>query len=54
MQLKKIRCAVLGLGRQGFRHAENLAYRIPGAELSAVVDTVEERARKIAEDWGIP
>lgn len=54
MKLKKIRCAVLGLGRQGFRHAENLAFRVPGAELSAVVDTVEERARKIAEDWGIP
>jgi scyllo-inositol 2-dehydrogenase (NAD+) len=49
----RIRCAVLGLGRQGFRHAENLAFRVPGAELAAVVDAVEERSRKTAADLGV-
>ena len=34
--MKKIRVAIAGLGRLGRVHAENLAFRIPNAELCAV------------------
>jgi myo-inositol 2-dehydrogenase/D-chiro-inositol 1-dehydrogenase len=33
---------VVGLGRLGKRHAENLAYRVPGAALVAVCSPLEE------------
>ncbi len=36
--MKKLQCAVIGLGRLGFHHATNLAGRIPAAELVAVSD----------------
>src|ERR1700756_5726014 len=32
---KPVRVGVVGLGRLGKRHAENLAYRVPGATLAA-------------------
>jgi len=50
----KVRCAVLGLGRLGYWHAENLAHRIPQAELLMVVDTRKELAEKIAAELGVP
>lgn len=50
----KIRCAVLGLGRLGYWHAENLANRIPGAELALVVDPIEGRAEQVARELGVP
>lgn len=41
----KLRLGVVGLGRLGKRHAENLAYRVPGAALVAACSPVEaERA----------
>jgi scyllo-inositol 2-dehydrogenase (NAD+) len=49
-----IRCAVLGLGRLGYWHAENLSQRVKGAELVAVVDPMEGRAEKVARDLGVP
>lgn len=51
---KKIRCAVLGLGRLGYWHAENLATKISGAELITVSDPLEGRAEQVARDLGIP
>ena len=38
----KLRLGVVGLGRLGKRHAENLAYRVPGATLVAACSPVEE------------
>ncbi|MDR2434464.1 MAG: Gfo/Idh/MocA family oxidoreductase [Treponema sp.] len=37
-----LRCGVIGLGRLGFRHAQNLAGRIENARLTAVSDPLEE------------
>lgn len=51
---KKIRCAVLGLGRLGYWHAENLSHRVKGAELVAVVDPLEGRAKQVAQELGVP
>jgi myo-inositol 2-dehydrogenase/D-chiro-inositol 1-dehydrogenase len=38
----RLRVGVVGLGRLGKRHAENLAYRVPGAALVAACSPVEE------------
>jgi predicted dehydrogenase len=46
---KHVRCLVVGLGRIGRVHAENLKYRVKGAELVAVVDVVEDVARGVGE-----
>jgi scyllo-inositol 2-dehydrogenase (NAD+) len=50
---EKIRCAVLGLGRLGYWHAENLANRITSAQLVSVVDPLEGRAEQVARELGI-
>ncbi|MFC7440303.1 inositol 2-dehydrogenase [Laceyella putida] len=51
---KKIRCAVFGLGRLGYWHAENLSQRVKGAELVAVADPLEGRAKQVAHELGVP
>ncbi|WOD19372.1 Gfo/Idh/MocA family oxidoreductase [Paraburkholderia kirstenboschensis] len=38
----RLRLGVVGLGRLGKRHAENLAYRVPDAELVAACSPLEE------------
>ncbi|WP_100331163.1 Gfo/Idh/MocA family oxidoreductase [Bacillus xiapuensis] len=48
-----IRCAVLGLGRLGYWHAENLAFNIKGAELVSVIDPLEGRAEQVARELGV-
>lgn len=44
-----IKCVVVGLGRIGRIHAENLRYRVEGAELVAVVDVIEGIAKEVGE-----
>lgn len=46
--------ALIGAGRIGRLHAENLRRRLPDAEVVAVADVVEEAARKLAAELGIP
>ena len=41
--MDKVRIGVVGLGRLGIRHAENLAVRTPGARLAAVCALEPER-----------
>lgn len=50
----KIRCAVLGLGRLGYWHAENLAYKIPESSLEMVVDLIPGRAEEVARKLQVP
>lgn len=45
---------LIGAGRAGMIHARNFASRVPHAKMTAVVDTVEEAARKAAEELAIP
>ncbi|WP_342048378.1 inositol 2-dehydrogenase [Bacillus sp. OTU530] len=49
---EKIRCAIFGVGRLGYVHAENLAARIKGAELVTVVASRKESAEKAARELG--
>jgi predicted dehydrogenase len=48
------RIVVVGLGRIGRLHAGNLAERVVHAELMAVVDALEPRARSVGELYGVP
>lgn len=51
---KRARIAVVGLGRIGRLHVDNLATRVPGAALAAVVDPIEPLARNLAARYGAP
>jgi myo-inositol 2-dehydrogenase/D-chiro-inositol 1-dehydrogenase len=50
--LKPVRVAVLGVGRIGRLHAENLAWRVPGARLVAVADVRRSAAEECAARLG--
>jgi UDP-N-acetyl-2-amino-2-deoxyglucuronate dehydrogenase len=52
---KPYRFGLLGCGRIAVRHSELLGSgQIAGAELGAVCDIVEEKARRIGEKYGVP
>ncbi|WRU97102.1 Gfo/Idh/MocA family oxidoreductase [Priestia filamentosa] len=51
--MKKVKVGIVGLGRLGRQHAENLAFRIPNCELIAVCSIIEEEAKKAQEEWGV-
>jgi myo-inositol 2-dehydrogenase/D-chiro-inositol 1-dehydrogenase len=50
---QKINIGLIGAGRIGRVHAENLAYRIPEANLMAVADVFLEAAERCAADFQI-
>ena len=51
---QKLNIGLIGAGRIGRVHAENLAYRIPEAELVAVADVSFAAAEKLAADYHVP
>ena len=51
---EKINVGIIGAGRIGRVHAENLMYRVPEANLVAVSDVFVEAAQKLAAELGIP
>jgi myo-inositol 2-dehydrogenase/D-chiro-inositol 1-dehydrogenase len=50
----QVNVGLIGAGRIGRVHAENLAYRIPEVNLVAVADVFLEAAQKCAADYRIP
>lgn len=50
----EMRVGLIGAGRIGRVHAENLAYRIPEADLVAVSDIFAEAAHKLAAKLSVP
>lgn len=52
--VEKVKCAVLGLGRLGWRHAENLVVRVPDAQVVAVADIAPGRAAAFAQQYDVP
>ncbi|MBQ9388771.1 MAG: inositol 2-dehydrogenase [Synergistaceae bacterium] len=50
---KKLKVAVIGAGRIGKLHANNLKTRVPCAELAAISDVYEPAAKELAENLGI-
>lgn len=51
---KKLRIGVIGAGRIGKLHSNNLVSRVPGAELAAISDVYEPAAKELAEKLGVP
>jgi len=51
--LDKVRFVLVGAGRAGMVHGRNLTGYIPEAELVAIVDIDESRARQSAEEVGV-
>lgn len=51
---RKLRIGVIGAGRIGKLHSNNLATRVPNAELAAVSDVYEPAAKELAEKLGVP
>ena len=52
--MEKVKIGVIGLGRLGYKHAENLAFKIPNAELTAVCAMEVDRLEQVKKDWGVP
>jgi scyllo-inositol 2-dehydrogenase (NAD+) len=50
--MTELRIAVVGAGRMGLNHAENLAHRIHGARLAAVTTSSTERAEAVRRCCG--
>jgi myo-inositol 2-dehydrogenase/D-chiro-inositol 1-dehydrogenase len=50
---ERINVGIIGTGRIGRLHAENLMYRIAEADLLAVSDIFKEAAEKVAAEFGI-
>jgi|Deesub1362A_J573_1020465.scaffolds.fasta_scaffold01868_9 myo-inositol 2-dehydrogenase/D-chiro-inositol 1-dehydrogenase len=51
---KKLKIGLIGAGRIGRLHAQNLAHHVPGVELCAVADVIEEAAVELSQKLGIP
>jgi len=49
----RVRIGIVGLGRLGRRHAENLARRVPGAELVAACSPVDEERAWAQQELGV-
>jgi myo-inositol 2-dehydrogenase/D-chiro-inositol 1-dehydrogenase len=49
-----VNIGVIGAGRIGTLHTEHLVYRVPGANVLAVSDIVEEAAQRCAARLGVP
>jgi len=52
--LSKVKIGIIGAGRIGRLHAENLVQRVPDAEVVAIADVVREAAEQCAKRLGIP
>jgi myo-inositol 2-dehydrogenase/D-chiro-inositol 1-dehydrogenase len=51
---KSVNVGLIGAGRIGRVHAENLAYRIPSVNLATVTDIIADSAKQCAADYQIP
>jgi myo-inositol 2-dehydrogenase/D-chiro-inositol 1-dehydrogenase len=50
--LDKARLGIIGLGRLGRKHAENVHYRIPNAELTAICSAVQQELDEVGREMG--
>ncbi len=51
--MRKLKMGIVGLGRLGKKHAENIAFRVPNAELLAVCSIKQEEVDEAQRSWGI-
>ena len=50
---RQVGVGVIGAGNMGRIHATNIATSIPNAKVVAVADVLEDRAKKLAADFGV-
>ena len=50
----KVKVGIIGAGRIGKLHAENLSFHVREAEVVAIADIFEEAAQKAAQEYAIP
>jgi len=48
--MDKVKIGIIGLGRLGRKHAENIHYRIPNAELTGICSAVEEELNSVKDE----
>ncbi len=51
--MKKIKFGMVGLGRLGIQHAENIAFKIPQAELTAICAVDSKQVEEVQKRWNI-
>ena len=51
---KKVKVGIIGAGRIGRLHAENLCFRVPEVEVVSIADIFEKAAQECAQECGIP
>ena len=51
--LEKVKIAIIGVNRLGLQHAENITYRIPNAELSALCDLKFDHVKEVGRNLGV-
>lgn len=51
--MNKIKVGIAGLGRLGKVHANNIAYKIPNAELTAACSIMPEELEYAKKNWGV-
>jgi myo-inositol 2-dehydrogenase/D-chiro-inositol 1-dehydrogenase len=51
--MEKIKMGIIGLGRLGIQHAENIATRVPQTELIAACDLDKDRLELVQEKWNV-
>jgi len=51
--MKRIKFGIVGLGRLGKRHAENIAFKVPGAELVAACSVSDAEIKHAQDNLGI-
>ncbi|MFK4785261.1 inositol 2-dehydrogenase [Fusobacterium sp. MFO224] len=51
--MKKVKFGIVGLGRLGIKHAENIAFSVPEAELVAVCGLDDVVLEKVKKEWGV-
>ena len=49
--MQQIRMGIAGLGRLGYRHAENIAFRVPGVVLAAACSIVPQELERASRDF---
>lgn len=52
--MNEVKVGIVGLGRLGQRHARNLRYRVPGANLVAACSVIPDELKWAREELGVP
>lgn len=52
--MEKVKIGIIGLGRLGIQHAENIAFKVPNCELQAICALDEAQVNELQDRWNIP